>query len=373
MEHFLAGAMDSTERELLEKAIILGRRGWGRVHPNPMVGCVLVRDGQVMGEGWHEEYGGPHAEVNALARAGELARGATAYVSLEPCNHFGKTPPCSTALRDAGVSRVVYGAQDPGPESGGGAKTLRESGVEVKGPLLSMDEARMENPAFFHNMLHGATFVAIKMAQTLDGRVAAMRGERTAITGPEARLETHRLRAGFDGVMVGSETVLVDDPLLTVREEVPLRRPPTRVVLDSDARTPPKAALLRDAPDVPVVIFTARDAPGPAVRRLTEAGALVHRIPGESGGLSLEAVLATCWQAGLRSLFCEGGPKLASSVLRAGRAGRMYLFVAPFVLGEAGVPAFPGGPSSESWKAWRHSAPPKLFGRDVLLTLDRKD
>jgi diaminohydroxyphosphoribosylaminopyrimidine deaminase/5-amino-6-(5-phosphoribosylamino)uracil reductase len=144
LEHFLAGAMDSTDRELLEKAILLGRRGWGRVHPNPMVGCVLVKDGLVVGEGWHEEFGGPHAEANALAGAREGAEGATAYVSLEPCNHYGHTPPCSLALRDAGIARVVYGAPDPGSESGGGGRTLQEAGVEVTGPVLSQEEAMRE-------------------------------------------------------------------------------------------------------------------------------------------------------------------------------------------------------------------------------------
>jgi diaminohydroxyphosphoribosylaminopyrimidine deaminase / 5-amino-6-(5-phosphoribosylamino)uracil reductase len=365
--------MDSRDREFLERAILLGGRGWGRVHPNPMVGCVLVRDGEVVGEGWHEECGGAHAEANALARAGERARRATAYVSLEPCNHFGHTPPCSLALRDAGIARLVYGAQDPGPHSAGGARTLREAGVEVTGPLLSPAEARRENPAFFHNVLRNATFVAVKLAQTLDGRVTRIRGERTPITGPEAKLETHRLRAGFDAVMVGSETALVDDPLLTVRESVPVRKPPVRVILDSGARISPGARVFTDARDAPVVIFTALDAPEPSVRGLEEAGALVHRVTRGAGGLSLEAVLDACWRMGFRSLFCEGGPTLASSLLGGGWAGRLYLFVAPFVLGEPGLPAFSGGGAPEWWEAWSHAAPPKLVGRDVLLTFDRID
>ena len=331
-----------------------------------------MKDGLVVGEGWHEEFGGPHAEANALAGAREGAEGATAYVSLEPCNHYGHTPPCSLALRDAGIARVVYGAPDPGSESGGGGRTLQEAGVEVTGPVLSQEEAMRENPAFFHNVLHGSTFVAVKLAQTLDGRVARLRGERTTITGPEAQVETHRLRAGFDGVMVGSETALVDDPLLTVRMDVPLRKQPVRVILDSRARTSPTAALFREAGEVPVVVFTAGDAPEGAVRRLTEAGAQVHRVARGPGGLSLEGVLATCWETGIRSVFCEGGPRLAHSLLEAGWAGWLYLFVAPFVLGETGVPAFPGGSSSEARASWAHVAPPALFGRDVLFTLHRK-
>jgi diaminohydroxyphosphoribosylaminopyrimidine deaminase / 5-amino-6-(5-phosphoribosylamino)uracil reductase len=365
--------LDPGDRKFLERAVLLGRRGWGRVHPNPMVGCVLVKDGVAVGEGWHEEFGGPHAETNALARAGEGARGATAYVSLEPCNHHGRTPPCSLALREAGIARVVYGGRDPGSESGGGAERLREAGVEVLGPVLSQEDAARENPAFFHNVLHESTFVAVKLAHTLDGRVARVRGERTTITGPEAQEETHRLRAGFDGIMVGSETALVDDPLLTVRMEAPLRKQPVRLILDSRARLSPEAAVFREVGHVPVVIFTALDASEAAVRDLEGAGAEVHRVPREGpGGLSLEAVLTTCWGAGVRSIFCEGGPRLAFSLLEARRAGRLYLFVAPFVLGETGVPAFPGGPLSEGWATWDHVVPPTLFGRDVLFTLQRK-
>lgn len=364
--------MDPMDREHLERAVLLGRRGWGRVHPNPMVGCVLVKDGEVVGEGWHVEFGGAHAEVNALAQAGDLARGATAYVSLEPCDHFGLTPPCSLALRDAGVSRLVYGARDPGDDSGGGARTLREAGVSVTGPVLSEEEARRENPAFFHNALRRATYVAVKLAQTLDGRVAGIRGERTTITGPEARHETHRLRAGFDGVMVGSKTALVDNPLLTVREEVPVRKPPARIILDSTASIPPGGRLFRDVPDAPLVVFTAEDALESSVRRLAEAGARVHRVPRGAGGLSLGAVLDICWLTGIRSLFCEGGPTLASSLWRGGHAQRFFLFVAPFVLGEPGVPAFLDGGFPDRRDAWDHAAPPRLLGRDVLLTLDRK-
>ena len=176
----------------LQRALEIGRRGWGRVHPNPTVGCVLVRDGEVVGEGWHSDLGGPHAEVHALREAGERARGATVYVSLEPCDHFGRTPPCSAALLDAGVARVVYGAADPGEVSSGGADRLRAGGVDVVGPVLDLRDARRENPAFFFNHERKATFVALKLAQTLDGRIAEAPGRRTAITGPEARREARR-------------------------------------------------------------------------------------------------------------------------------------------------------------------------------------
>ncbi len=369
----MEGALTNEDRKHLERASALGRRGWGWVHPNPMVGCVLVRGGEVVGDGWHEEYGGPHAEVRALAAAGKRARGATAYVSLEPCNHHGKTPPCTAALEAAGIARVVFGAPDPGALSGGGARALRDRGIEVVGPALSLPEARRENPAFFCHEEGGGTYVALKLAQTLDGFIAAGAGQRTPITGPQALREAHRLRGGFDGVLVGSGTVRTDDPLLTVREAVSGRKPPARVVLDSEARTPVEAAVFREAPGVPLVIFTARDAPERAREDMKAAGAQVHPVPRGPGGLSLEAVLGTCWETGIRSLLCEGGGRLGASLLRQGLATRLFLFVAPFVLGPGGVPAFPDVALPGLWEGWAPAYPPELFGRDVLLTYDRVD
>ena len=363
----------SLDQEFLRRALEIGRKGWGRVHPNPMVGCVLVRDGVVIGEGCHEVLGGPHAEINALRQAKVGTEGATAYVSLEPCDHFGRTPPCSSALLEAGISTVFFGASDPGIESSGGGDTLRSAGVEVIGPVFSPEQSRRENPAFFHNQEHGATYVAIKLAQTLDGRIAEAPGHRTPITGPEAGLETHRLRAGFDGVMVGSETVLVDDPLLTVRGEVSCREQPTRVSLDTGARTSPDAKVFQDIDKAPLVIFSGPEAPGSAVTRLERAGAKVHRVPTGPAGLSMDSVLEVCWGTGLRSLFCEGGARVAADLIRGAFARRLFLFVAPFVLGERGVPAFADAGTRETWEHWEPSAPSRFFGKDILLTFDRTD
>lgn len=365
------GRLSPEDRRHLARAMELGREGWGRVHPNPLVGCVLVKDGGVVGEGLHQEYGGPHAEIHCLEDAGDRARGATAYVSLEPCNHHGKTPPCTEALLGAGISRLVYAAPDPGRISGGGARALREGGVQVTGPVLLPQEYRRENPAFYHNQIREATYVALKLAQTLDGKIAREAGHRTTITGPQAHFETHRLRAGFDGILVGSETALVDDPLLTVREAVPMRKPPARIVLDTRCRMSPRARLFEDVPDVPLLVFTAEDAPKPAVRGLRDAGARVYPVPRKGATVSLEAVLETCWDLGIRSVLCEGGGRLAASVMEAGLAQRLHLFVAPFVLGEKGVPAFPEGPERGVWDFWAPAFPPRGLGRDVLLTLDR--
>jgi len=364
-------ALSPEDREHLARAIKVARKGWGRVHPNPLVGCILVREGVVVGEGWHQEYGGPHAEVHALREAGDKASGATAYLSLEPCNHHGKTPPCSQALLAAGIGRLVYASPDPGQVSGGGADALRREGVEVLGPILLPHRSRRENPAFYHNQVLGATFVAVKLAQTLDGKIAEGPGRRTEITGPQARNEAHRLRAGFDAVMVGSGTVSADDPLLTVRESVPMRKPPARIILDTRCTLSPRARLFQDVPQVPLVVFTGEDSSELAIEALEEAGAAVHPVPRGPEGVSLAAVLSICWETGIRSVFCEGGGRLAWSLMEGEHAQRLYLFMAPFVLGGKGVSAFPGGESRELWDHWAPAFPPQAFGRDVLITLDR--
>ncbi len=362
--------LTATDRDHLDRAALLAQRGWGGVHPNPLVGCVLVRDGEVVGEGWHEEFGGPHAEIRALERAGAAAEGSTAYVSLEPCRHRGKTPACTRALRAAGIRRVVYGASDPGAESGGGGTALAAEGIEVVGPVFDERRAWSENPAFHDWVGAGRTHVSLKLALSLDGGIAARSGERTAITGPEARREVHRLRAGFQGILVGGETVRVDDPLLTVREVALRRPPPVRVVVDPGLSTGAGAALLQDVEAAPVWVFCRDDAPEDRMERLEEAGARVHPVPSADGasGVSLEATLERCGAMGVQSLLCEGGGRLAAALLRAGLARRLYALVAPRVLGPDAVPGFPGlGPVR-----WRPARGPLALGDDVLLTLDRE-
>jgi diaminohydroxyphosphoribosylaminopyrimidine deaminase/5-amino-6-(5-phosphoribosylamino)uracil reductase len=336
-----------------------------------MVGCVLVRDGAILAEAHHQEFGGPHAEVLALQAAGD-ARGATAYVSLEPCRHPGKTPPCTDALVRAGVTRVVFGAKDPTPEAGGGAEALRLAGTEVVGPLFDPERARLENPAFHHVALHGTPWVALKLATSLDGRIAASPGVRTRLTGPEADREVHRLRAGCDAILVGGGTARVDDPRLTVREDVPVRRAPSRLVLDSEARLPPEAALFRDLASATVEIFVGEGAPADSVGRLEDAGARVHVVPyAPTGpGLDLGAVLGEIWGSGYRSVLCEGGAALGSSLLVAGRLARIYLFVTPHVLGERGQPAFTG-PLGAAGRGWIPVGDPRIFGHDRQLVYDR--
>ena len=365
--------LTSQDVEYLERARRLARRGWGQVHPNPMVGCVLVRDGQVVGEGHHAVFGGPHAEIVALEGALTRAEGATAYVSLEPCNHQGKTPPCTEALIEAGVRRVVFGAADPGAESGGGGEALKAAGLDVTGPVWSTAIARGENPEFFHVARHHTPFVALKLAMTMDARIADAPGVRTRVTGEEAEAEVHRIRSGFDAVMVGAGTVSADDPRLTVRRAPPGREPTRRVVLIPDARLDPGAALFEDADRAPLHVFCREGASESAMEHLEGAGAHVHPVPGNGDALDLDAVLHACWEIGIRSILCEGGRTLAHALLREGRVNRFYLLVAPRTFGAGGVSAFAEDADALDWSAFQPACEPMTLGRDTLVVLDRQE
>jgi diaminohydroxyphosphoribosylaminopyrimidine deaminase/5-amino-6-(5-phosphoribosylamino)uracil reductase len=357
----------------LEWARKLGRRGWGQVHPNPLVGCVIVNDNRTVGEGYHAVFGGPHAEIVALEDARGHARGATVYVSLEPCNHHGKTPPCSNALLAAGVRKVVYGARDPGRDSGGGANTLRAGGVEVVGPVWSDGEGRAENPAFFHNAKHESPFVALKLAMSLDARIAAGPAQRTRVTGLEAEREVHRLRSGFDAIMIGAGTVRADDPRLTVRMVPPGRETPRRIVLDPDATLPSGAAVFAAREEAPVHVFVGEDAAEVQIERLEVAGAHVHPVARSPRGLDLDDVLSACWDLGVRSILCEGGARLADSLLRERRIQRLYLFMSPATYGSKGVGAFSPDAGVLLWDDFEPAGPPQQYGRDTLVVLDRQD
>jgi diaminohydroxyphosphoribosylaminopyrimidine deaminase/5-amino-6-(5-phosphoribosylamino)uracil reductase len=357
----------------MEWARQLARRGWGHANPNPLVGCVIVGEDGVAAEGYHGVYGGPHAEIVALEEAKGRAERSTVYVTLEPCNHHGKTPPCAAALLAAGVRRVVFGARDPGAGSGGGADRLRAAGVEVVGPVWSDREGRAENPAFFHAARHDSPFVALKLAMSLDGCIAARPGERTRVTGAEAEQEVHRLRTGYDAIMVGAGTVLTDDPLLTPRLGEAGRATPRRIVLDSDGSLPSDAKILRDRERAPVHVFTRDEVSEAALERLEAAGAHVHPVHRSEAGLALDEVMGACWDLGISSILCEGGGRVAASLLREGRVHRLYLFMAPTTFGAHGVRAFPDDAGSLVWDAFAPAFPPTLHGRDALLVLDRQE
>ncbi|SOD02754.1 diaminohydroxyphosphoribosylaminopyrimidine deaminase / 5-amino-6-(5-phosphoribosylamino)uracil reductase [bacterium JGI 053] len=354
----------------MRRALELAPRGWGRTSPNPMVGCVLVRGGEVVGEGWHAEYGGPHAEVEALRRAGESARGATAYVTLEPCAHHGKTPPCTGALISAGVARVVFAAADSNAKAAGGAEVLRAAGIECAGGVEE-GRARDQNAAFFHaHSPAGETrpFVALKLAMSADARIADRDGRSVWITGEEARAETHRLRAGFDAVAVGIGTALADDPRLTARGDVIPRIPPARVVFDRALRLPATSKLATTTADAAVIVVAAMDASAERAAALEAAGVRVMRAPD-----GIERTLETLREAGFRSMFVEGGAELAGSLLRAGVVDRLYLFQAPLFLGPDGLSPFAAleSPPIDRAPRWRRIET-AAFGADTLVTLARE-
>ncbi len=348
----------------MRRALELAERGWGRTWPNPLVGAIVVRDDEIGGEGWHAEYGGPHAEVNALAEAGERAGGATLYVTLEPCTHWGKTPPCTDAVARAGIARLVFAATDPGPDSAGGGARLATRGVEVVSGVEE-EAARQQNAAFFHVRETGTPFVALKYALSLDARLAAEPGRPTAVTGASAREEAHRLRAGYDAIVVGIGTVRADDPALTVRGPLAPRRPPARVVFDTEARLPLGSRLVRTLDAAPVWDVCTQDAPLERRESLAAVGVKVLPLPRGEEGVEIGSALAALYEGGLRALFVEGGGRLGSALLRADRGAWLDLFYAPLFLGENGVPAFAGvtGPGPWSWRLVRIGG----FGEDVLV------
>jgi diaminohydroxyphosphoribosylaminopyrimidine deaminase/5-amino-6-(5-phosphoribosylamino)uracil reductase len=325
----------------MRMALALAERGAGQVAPNPKVGAVIVRDGQVVGEGWHARYGEAHAEVHALAQAGARARGATVYVSLEPCNHHGKTPPCTDALMAAGVARVVYAAADPNPRAAGGAARLRDAGVHTQeGPLGR--EARLRNAPFFFAARGAAhPFVTVKLALSVDGAVVDASRQRRWLTGELAQQAVHALRAEADGIVVGIGTALADDPALTVRHVAPPRIAPVRIVFDRQARLPLTSALVRTAHDIPVVVVAATPAEGvPQGGWSARVAALeAHGVTVLRAGTAAQA-LAQLHAMGRRHLLVEGGAVLASALLADGLADHLIIFQAPVILGAGAVPAF---------------------------------
>ncbi|MEU7296963.1 bifunctional diaminohydroxyphosphoribosylaminopyrimidine deaminase/5-amino-6-(5-phosphoribosylamino)uracil reductase RibD [Streptomyces exfoliatus] len=307
----------------MRRAVELAARGLGSTSPNPVVGCVITdASGHRVGEGWHQRAGGPHAEVHALREAGVLARGGTAYVTLEPCNHTGRTGPCAQALTEAGISRVVYAVGDPNPQATGGADTLRAAGVEVVSGVLA-DEAEAVNIAWLTSVRHGRPFVRWKYAATLDGRIAAADGTSRWITSAESRADVHRLRAEADAVVVGSGTARADDPHLAVRG-VDAAVQPLRVVVDTEATAvKPGARILDDA--APTLIAIAEDA--------ETALPDVVRLPRAGRGLSVLALLDALHARGVRSVLLEGGPTLAGAFVAAGAVDQVVGYLAPVLLG----------------------------------------
>lgn len=314
----------------MARALMLARRGLYGADPNPRVGCVLVREGQVIGEGWHERAGEPHAEVNALEAAGDRARGATAYVTLEPCCHHGRTPPCTDALLNAGIIRMVAAMPDPNPQvAGRGLTQLREAGVAVECGLLEA-EARALNPGFIQRMTQGRPFVRLKLAMSLDGRTALASGESQWLTDEAARQDVQRLRARSSAILTGIGTVLADDPGLNVRL-LEASRQPLRVILDTELRTPPAARTLQ-LPGSTLIFTAATDTAVQAP--LQAAGAEIAVIPRREWGLSLPAIMTELARRECNEIHVECGPTLAGALLQAELVDELVVYMAPLLLGD---------------------------------------
>lgn len=345
----------------MQRALLLAAQGLPFTRPNPCVGAVIVKDGVIVGEGYHQVFGGPHAEVHALRQAGEAARGATCYVTLEPCNHTGKTPPCVDALLNAGIARVVVAATDPNPlVNGQGIARLRAHGVQVETGLLALN-ARHQNKAFHHYFRRKKPHLLLKSAISLDGKMAKAGGTApVAITGEEVRQEVHRMRSQADAIITGIGTILADDPLLNVRLPCASHasfRPPVRVVVDTDARMPVAARLF----DVPgkVIIATCSKIEQPELRNKAE----IWVLPESEGKVCLNTLILRLSDEGVRQIMVESGPRLQASFFGQGLADEWVVFIAPKLLGQDAWPlAFTGS-----------AGPPmvcestELFGQDLCV------
>jgi diaminohydroxyphosphoribosylaminopyrimidine deaminase / 5-amino-6-(5-phosphoribosylamino)uracil reductase len=342
-------ARDSKEsdRRFMQLALTLGRRGQGRTWPNPAVGAVIVKDGVIVGRGWTQPGGRPHAEPEALRRAGEAARGATLYVTLEPCSHFGKSPPCADAVIAAGVKRVVAAIEDSNPEvAGQGHARLRAAGIAVDVGLCAVEAAR-DHAGHFRRVRDKRPHVILKLAVSPDDKIGAAGGRPIAITGEAVRNRVHLLRAQSDAILVGIGTVLSDDPLLTCRLPGMEARSPVRVVLDQNLRIPAASKLVHSARETPLWVIGSELAEAAANMRLGAAGAQVMRMPANGPELDLLSVLHALAEKGITRLMVEGGSRVASSFVAADLVDEIWLFRGVEAVGQGGVDAFDALPLSK--------------------------
>jgi len=354
-------------------ALALGRRGLGRTWPNPAVGAVIVKDGIIVGRGWTQPGGRPHAEIETLRRAGEAARGATLYVTLEPCSHYGKSPPCADAIIAGGVSRVVAALEDPNPEvAGAGHARLRAAGIAVD-IGVGAEAARHDHAGHIRRMRDGRPHVILKLAVSADGKAGAPGRKPLAITGEAARERVHLLRAQSDAIMVGIGTALADDPMLTCRLPGMEKYSPVRVVLDSALRLPPGSRMARSARDVPVWAVTGGEASRAAEDALLREGVTVLRAAQSDGRLDLAAVLKLMGARGVTRLMVEGGPTLAAALLAADLIDEAVLFQSSKVVGTDGVDALNGLPLAALTQSPRlQCVMSEPVGADTRLVFERR-
>ncbi|MDY6267614.1 MAG: bifunctional diaminohydroxyphosphoribosylaminopyrimidine deaminase/5-amino-6-(5-phosphoribosylamino)uracil reductase RibD [Selenomonadaceae bacterium] len=317
----------------MREALRIARNAEGRTSPNPLVGAVIVKDGRIVAEGWHRKAGTPHAEVHALRMAGDLAKGATLYVTLEPCAHYGRTGPCAKAVAEAGIARVVIAMQDPNPKvAGKGIAILREAGIDVTCGVLE-DEARRLNEVFLHWITTGLPFVVLKTAMTLDGKIATATGDSQWISNETSRLRVHEMRDRYDAILVGIGTELHDDPSLTTRLPDRAGKNPVRIIVDSQARTPLDAHVVTDG-RAKTIIATTEAAPNERVEALQAAGVTVLAC-GSGPEVDLRLLMQQLGQKEIASVFVEGGGQVAFSLLQNGLVDKVHAFVAPKIVGGA--------------------------------------
>lgn len=321
----------NTDQYYMQLALDLAASAKGKTNPNPLVGAIIVKDGVIAGTGIHRKAGEPHAEVHAFRMAGEYAKGATLYVTLEPCSHYGKTPPCVNLVKDSGVSRVVVAMQDPNPEvAGRGITLIRDAGIEVQVGVLE-EKARRLNERFIHNMITNRPFVISKFAMTLDGKLATHKGHSKWITGEPSRQSVHQLRNEVDAILVGIGTVLADNPSLTTRLPEGGGKNPVRIILDSDLRTPLDTNVVNTSEAKTIIVTTEQD--DVTLSALREKGVEFIFVPKIDKGLDLEAMLIELYKKGITDVLVEGGSEVNASFLRAGLIDKYLIYIAPKLLG----------------------------------------
>jgi diaminohydroxyphosphoribosylaminopyrimidine deaminase/5-amino-6-(5-phosphoribosylamino)uracil reductase len=357
------------DESYMKIALDLARKGEGWTSPNPMVGSVIVKNGRIAGRGYHQKAGTPHAEVHALHMAGEEAKGATVYVTLEPCCHIGRTPPCTEALIDAEVKKVVVAAIDPNPRvAGKGIKRLREAGIEVITGVME-DEAKQLNEVFIKHIVSQMPFISVKSALTLDGRTATKTGSSQWITGTEARKYAHRLRHKYSAVMVGIGTILADNSRLTTRIEKENLKNPTRVIIDSSLKIPGDAHVL-NTEEAPTLIYTAGNVDRDKYSLVKEKGGEIIECPGREGKVDLLQVTKDLYHRGITSILVEGGAAINGSLLDRRLIDKVYLFIAPKLVGSNNSPGVFGGVGVQNINdaiALKNMIVEKI-GEDVLFT-----
>ncbi|HQA08446.1 MAG TPA: bifunctional diaminohydroxyphosphoribosylaminopyrimidine deaminase/5-amino-6-(5-phosphoribosylamino)uracil reductase RibD [Syntrophomonadaceae bacterium] len=361
--------MSNDDHHYMQRALQLAALGLGRTSPNPVVGAVIVKNGIIVGEGYHQKAGTPHAEIHALRQAGEQARGADIYVTLEPCSHYGRTPPCVNALIEAGIKRVVAAVLDPNPlVAGQGIEILNNAGIETKVGVLE-EPARRLNEAFFKFITTNRPFVALKTAITLDGKIATRKGNSRWITSPEARRYVHQLRNRYDAIMAGIGTVLADDPMLNTRLDDPTARDPVRIIVDGQLDLPLDSQIANTSRKQTTLVYTSRNADRGREKALKQKGLEVIRIDGTQNNLDLSQVMDDLGKRGMISVLVEGGAGLNASLLEQKLVDKLYWFIAPKIIGGSQAPGPVGGSGAASMDEaiLLHDIQQQQIGDDLLI------